>query len=97
MGELTYMTLLSVFIVLPTMSIILLNIKTIVRYKIVILCALVILPVTMIWDFLAITNNVWYFVNIMGIWVFGLPMEEIIFMLSLILFVSSVTLILLKR
>jgi len=97
MGELTYMTLLSVFIVLPTMSIILLNIKTIARYKIVILCALVILPVTMIWDFLAITNNVWYFVNIMGIWVFGLPMEEIIFMLSLILFVSSVTLILLKR
>ena len=97
MGELTYMTLLSVFIVLPTLSIILLNLKTIARYKLVILCVLVILPVTMIWDYLATTSNVWYFVNIMGIWLFGLPVEEIIFMSSLILFVSSVTLIILKR
>ncbi len=97
MGELTYMTLLSVFIVLPTLSIILLNLKTIARYKLVILCVLVILPVTMIWDYLATANNVWYFVNIMGIWIFGLPVEEIIFMSSLILFVSSVTLIILKR
>jgi len=97
MGELTYITLLSVFIVLPTLSVILLNLKTIARYKLVILCALVILPITMIWDYLAIANNVWYFVNIMDIWVLGLPVEEIIFMASLILFVSSVTLIILKR
>jgi len=97
MGELTYMTLLSVFIVLPTLSIILLNRNIIARYKLVVLCVLVILPVTMIWDYLAITNGVWYFVNIMGIWVFGLPVEEIIFMASLILFVSSVTLMILKR
>ena len=97
MGELTYMTLLSVFIVLPILSVILLNLKTIAKYKLVLLGALVILPVTMIWDYLATANNVWYFVNIMGVWVFGLPIEEIIFMASLILFVSSVTLIILKR
>ena len=97
MGELTYMTLLSVFIVLPMLSVILLNLKTIAKYKLVLLGALVILPVTMIWDYLATANNVWYFVNIMGVWVFGLPIEEIIFMASLILFVSSVTLIILKR
>lgn len=96
-AEFTYITLLSVFVILPTLFTVLTNIKTIIRYKLVILGCFSILPVSMIWDYLATTNNVWYFVNIMNVWVFGLPIEEIILMSSLIIFVSSVTLILLKR
>lgn len=95
--EFTYINLLLAFIILPMLFTILTNLKIITRYKLVILSSLIILPVIFLWDYLAITNKVWYFVNIMNILVLGLPIEEIIFMISLTIFVASVTLIILKR
>ena len=97
MSELTYIALLSVFIILPTIAVILANLKTIIRYRLVIISSLVIFPVTFLWDYFSILDRVWYFVNITNIWVLGLPIEEILFMLFLIIFVASLTLITLKR
>ena len=93
----TYITLLSIFIILPTIITILTNLKIIVKYRLVIISSLVLLPLTFLWDYFATIDKVWYFVNIMNIWILGLPIEEILFMTSLTIFVSSVTLIILKQ
>ena len=95
--DFTYISLLSILIVLPTLIIIALNVKTLMRYKIVILLSLVILLSTWLWDYFSIVDRVWYFKKILGVWFLGLPIEEIIFMTFLILLVSSVTIKLLKR
>ena len=96
-AELTYLTLLTVFIILPTFVIIIRNIKTVSEYKLVVFSSFIILPSSLLWDYLSILNGVWYFENIIGVWAFGLPIEEILFMISLTTFVSSLTLIILKR
>ena len=98
MGEaFAYITLLTIFIILPTISVIITNFRTIARYKLVIVSSLIILPVTFVWDYISTVNKVWYFVNILNIWILGLPIEELIFMSFLIFFISSVTLIILKK
>ena len=98
MGEaFTYIYLLTAFIILPTICVIITNFRTIHRYKLVIVSSLIILPVTFVWDYLSTVNKVWYFVNILNIWILGLPIEELIFMSFFIVFISSVTLIILKK
>lgn len=93
----TYVTLLSIFIIIPTIITVLANLKIILTYKLVVISSLAILPFTFLWDYFATIDRVWYFVNIMNIWVLGLPIEEILFMTFLAIFVSSVTLITLKQ
>ncbi len=97
MASFIYITLLSIFIILPTIIVILKNRKFLSKYKLVIFSSLIVFPTSMLWDYIATKNSIWYFVNFLDIWVLGLPIEEIIFMISLILFVSSITLIILKK
>lgn len=96
-AEFTYISLLTIFIILPAIVLALFNLKTVMRYRLVILGTYVILPVLWLWDYLATTDRVWYFINILGIWILGIPVEEILFITFLILFVSSVTIILLRK
>ena len=49
------------------------------------------------WDFFGVKYNVWSFHNIIGLWFFGLPIEEWCFIIIISLSVSSLTLILIKR
>ena len=96
-AEFTYLSSLAIFIILPAIAITLFNLKTILRYKLVLLGAYIILPVLWVWDYLATTDRVWYFVNILGIWLFGIPIEEVLLFVFLIPLVSSITIILLRR
>ena len=96
-AEFTYLLLLAIFIIMPAMAITLLNLKTILRYKMVLLGAYIVLPVLWLWDYLATTDRVWYFVNILGLWILGIPIEEVLLIVFLILFVSSITITLLRQ
>lgn len=95
--DFSYILFLSIIIVIPTLIIILFNLKKITKYRLVILLSFVILPITWLWDYFATKDRVWYFQKITEVWVFGIPIEEVAYMSFLILLVSSVTVILLKR
>ena len=92
----TYITSLSLFIILPTLIIVFKNLKTIVKYKLVILSSFIVFPSSFLWDYFSIIDNVWYFQNILGLWILGLPVEEILFISFLIILVSSTTMIIIK-
>lgn len=32
-----------------------------------------------VWDYIAIKDGVWHFTNILGIWIFDIPLEEWLF------------------
>jgi len=95
--DFSYILFLSTIIVIPTLIIILFNTKKITKYRLVILLSFAILPMTWLWDYFATKDGVWYFQKITEVWVLGIPIEEVTYMSFLILLVSSVTIILLKR
>lgn len=96
-AEFTYISLLTIFIILPAIAITLLNLKTVLRYRLVLLGTYVILPVLWLWDYFATVNGVWYFINILDIWLLGIPLEEVLLIVFLTLLVSSITIVLLRK
>ena len=79
---LNYWIWLAIYVFLPMLLMLAYKGKLLSRYKkTIILCGIGSLTVAAPWDYLAIQRGQWWFPpeGILGIWVFGLPLEEWIF------------------
>ncbi len=66
--------------------------------------ALILAPIgslifSVLWDYIAIKEKIWYFTesHIFGIWFLGLPVEEWIFIIFVTLLFSSITVLLWEK
>jgi lycopene cyclase domain-containing protein len=57
------------------------------------------LGVAVPWDILSVNDRIWYFVepHVIGVWLYGLPLEEYVYIVCLGLLSSSVTILLWER
>ena len=79
---LTYWIWLSIYVFLPMLLLLIFKRPMLRSYwRTIILCGIGSLIVAFFWDYFAIRAGLWWFPpeNIIGIWFFGLPIEEWIF------------------
>ncbi len=89
----TYLILLTVFLIMPTVVLYFKFQNKLRMYNRLLLYALSVVFIPFIWDYWAINLGVWYFINVTGINLFTVPVEEILLMIFWILFGAIVTLI----
>lgn len=97
---LTYPIWLFVFVFLPLILLWILKYKDLIKYKRVFFLALIGSSIFSIpWDIISVKESIWYFKeeNILGIWLFELPIEEYIFIVMVTLFFASITVLLWKK
>ncbi len=79
---LSYWLWLAIFVFAPILLMLWFHGKLLFRYRrTMLLCGLGSLVVSVPWDFFSIKDSLWWFPSkgIMGVWFFGLPLEEWIF------------------
>jgi len=67
------------------------------KYKLVLALTIIgCLAIAVPWDILSVNDHIWYFSEpyILGVWLFGLPIEEYIYITFVALLSSSVTVLL---
>src|SRR5215510_12410235 len=96
----SYPVWLLLFLTLPLAFIGIFKFQTLMKYKwVLILTTLGCLIVSVPWDILSVNDHIWYFSkpHIFGIWLWGLPIEEYLYILFVGLLSSSVTILLWER
>jgi len=71
-----------------------------IKHKVVLVAVLVgCLAVSVPWDILSVENHIWYFSepHIVGLWLWGLPVEEYVYISLVALLASSVTILVWER
>lgn len=99
-GHYTYILWLALFVWLPILIIYLFNREYINKYRNIFPYGIVsTLLFSIPWDWWAIKTNVWYFPpqNIVGVWFFGIPLEEYLFMIFVTFEIAFITLALRKK
>lgn len=97
---LSYLVWLAIYIWLPTAILWLTHIDLMLRHKkTLVLCAFFALVFAVPWDLFAIGGGVWSFPqeNVIGIYVFSMPIEEYLFITFVTVFVSTFTLVARER
>ncbi len=80
MTEFAYVILMLLFYILPTIYFWARHHKFLIKHYRIFVYALVITTIGgYIWDYLAIKDGIWYFPNVIGLWIFGIPLEEWLF------------------
>src|SRR3989344_9626467 len=95
-----YLLWLIIFVVIPLILLWSLNFSYLIKYRVVFLLAIIgSLLFAIPWDIIAVNENIWYFTEpeIIGIWIFNLPIEEYLFIFLLTFFVSTIALLLCKK
>lgn len=90
----SYRLWLLIFLTLPLGLIWCFRFHTLLKYRLVLtLTALGCLALAVPWDMLAVSDHIWYFSEpyILGVWLWGLPIEEYIYILFVGLLSASVT------
>jgi len=93
---LEYLKWLLVFVILPLLFVWIFWFKELIKYKIthffVIICSLI---VSVPWDIISVKKDIWYFTEpyILGIWLFGLPIEEYLFIILISFLVSCMSIL----
>ena len=71
--------------------------QSLMKYKLVLALTIIgCLAIAVPWDILSVNDHIWYFSEpyILGVWLFGLPIEEYIYITFVALLSSSVTVLL---
>lgn len=92
----TYLLWLIYFVWIPTSVIWLFQYKLLWKYKKTLLFAMTAALIFSIpWDLLAVKTNIWYFPqgHNLGLFIFSLPLEELLFMTTVTLLAGSVAII----
>lgn len=92
----SYLLWLLLFVWLPTLLIWVGNFHLFWKYKHTILCTVVLtLLFSIPWDIYAIKSGIWYFPkpSVVGIFFLSIPLEEYLFMATVALLISSVTIL----
>lgn len=95
-----YLIWLLIFVILPLIILWIWKFRDLAKYKKVFFLAPVgSLIFSIPWDIIAVRENIWYFrePHILGIWLFGLSIEEYLFIIFVTLLFSSITVLLWKR
>jgi lycopene cyclase domain-containing protein len=96
----SYPLWLLLFLVLPLALLWILNFRTLIKHKVVLVAVLVgCLAVSVPWDILSVEDHIWYFSepHIVGVWLWGLPVEEYVYISFVALLASSVTILVWER
>lgn len=97
---LVYLLWLAVYVWLPIAALWASNAKTVWRYKKTLgFCVLGAMLVSIPWDIWATQTNAWLFpsTSVIGIYFFGLPVEEYFFIACVTLLVATITLVVRDR
>lgn len=92
----SYIVWLLVFIWIPTLLLWIFRFKLLWKYRKSLFWAMLFALVFSIpWDIFAVHNRIWYFPagGNLGVWIFGLPVEEYLFMATVTLLVGSITIL----
>lgn len=85
-----------IFVWLPTLLIWVFNFRFLWRYKKTLIYVMFFATmISTLWDIHAIQNNIWFFPRggHLGIYIYTIPIEEFLFMATVTLMVSSITII----
>lgn len=96
----SYLLWLAVFIFLPLFTLWIWHYQYLSKFKPVFLLTIVgSLIFAFPWDHFAIKEHIWYFTKpyIVGIWLFGLPLEEWLFIIFVTFLISTTTVLLWKK
>jgi len=75
-----YLILMFVFSVLPTLYFWAKHHKFLIKYYRIFIYAIIVTTIGgYFWDYIAIKDGIWYFPNILDIWILGIPIEEWLF------------------
>lgn len=91
---------LLLFLILPLGLIWTFQFRTLMRYRWpLLLTGIGCLAIAVPWDMLAVKDHIWYFSEpyILGVWLFGLPIEEYVYILFVALLSASVTVLAWER
>ncbi len=91
---------LCIFVFLPLLIIWLFEFKKLRKYgKVILLAEIGSFVFATPWDMIAVKDKIWYFTepHILGIWLFGLPIEEYLFIIFVALLFVSITLLIWER
>jgi len=96
----SYPLWLLLFLILPLALIGILKFQTLRKYWLALtLTAIGCLAIAVPWDMLAVKDHIWYFSEpyILGIWLWGLPIEEYVYIFFVGLLCASVTILVWER
>ena len=96
----SYIFWLLIFVLIPTIILWVIYPFIIKKYyRTLILCSVGSLIFSIPWDIWAKKTNIWYWprYKIIGVYLFGLPLEEYLFIIFATVFISTITLILRKK
>ena len=94
---LSYLKWLTIFVWIPTLVLWVWNFRVLKRYKkTLLICVGCALLFSIPWDLWAIGTHIWIFPpeNIVGIWLFGIPLEEYLFITTVTVEICTLTLVL---
>jgi len=92
-----YLLWLSIFVISPLMIVWLIKFQDLKKYGVVLILTLIGAFIFSVpWDIIAVRERVWYFKEpqILGILLLGLPIEEYLFIISVTLWGSTLTILL---
>jgi lycopene cyclase domain-containing protein len=95
-----YLIWLLIFVILPFIILWIWKFRDLIKYKKVFFLATIgSLIFSIPWDVISVRENIWYFrkPHILGIWLFGLPIEEYLFIIFVTLLFSSITILLWEK
>ena len=93
----SYPLWLLLFLTLPLSLIWIFKFQTLMKYRsALLLTAIGCLAISVPWDILSVNDHIWHFAepHIVGVWLWGLPIEEYVYILFVGLLSSSVTILL---
>jgi lycopene cyclase domain-containing protein len=96
----SYPLWLLLFLILPLGLIGAFEFRTLMKYRLALaLTAIGCLVLAVPWDMLAVSVHIWYFSEpyILGLWLWGLPVEEYVYILFVGLLSASVTILVWER
>ena len=96
----SYSLWLLLFLSLPLVLIGMFKFRTLMKYRLALtLTAFGCLALAVPWDRLAVSDHIWYFSDpyILGLWLWGLPVEEYVYILFVGLLSASVTILVWER
>lgn len=95
-----YLLWLLIFALLPLVILWIIKFRDLMKYKLVFFLAPIgSLIFSVPWDIIAVKEGIWFYKdsNIIGIWLFGLPIEEYIFIIFVTLLFAIITVLLWKK
>lgn len=96
----SYPIWLLIFVILPLSILWILNYQRLKKYKKVFYLTIIgALIFSYLWDLIAINQRIWYFElpHILGIFILGLPLEEYVFIIGIVLLFTITTILLWER